>query len=474
MSSLRVFLAVLLVVLFIELGVMLVLPEVFPANLDPRWASLPDAVLLTLLCAPVFWWLMSERRQAETERNARAHQQATAFEFGRRALACAEVPQLLEEAVRCLAATLRANFAGIWEVLPDDTSRLLRAGVGWRKGAVGQSTWNAALEPSAEGTPFPCQAYRQGKAREHCGRCSPLLLEHGVRSGICVVIQGDDRPFGLIGVYTAKPRNFTQDEVHFLQDIAIEITLAVQRSRTEQRRRERETLRAEQMAYVAQLATGVAHEIRNPLTSVKMLVQANREGGEARSLSPEDLQVIEGEIRRMEHCLQTFLDYARPPKPERKPVDLTALVQRTFALVEGRAGPQNVQLRFEPPAERIQVEADAGQIQQVLLNLALNALDAMPQGGTLEIQIHPRDGRVELAVRDAGPGIAASMQGKLFQPFATSKEKGVGLGLAISRRIAEDHGGSLDVQSGIEGGACFVLQLPLRPRPVSPVGAPSE
>ena len=264
----------------------------------------------------------------------------------------------------------------------------------------------------------------------------------------------------MIGVYTASQRTFTRDEIHFLQDIAIEITLAVERSQAEQRRRERETLRAEQMALVAQLATGVAHEIRNPLTSVKMLIQANQEDGGKRPLGQEDLQIIEGEIRRMERCLQTFLDYARPPKPERKLIDLAALAERTLALVEARADDRRLPCASSLPAEPIQVEADAGQIQQLLLNLALNALDAMPQGGTLEIHLRKCDDNVELAVLDTGPGIAPSMRGQLFQPFATSKEKGVGLGLVISRRIAEDHGGSLTVQSRPEGGVCFTLRLP--------------
>jgi signal transduction histidine kinase len=462
MSALRLFFTVLLVVFVVELGVMIVLPDVFPPDVDPRWESVPDAVLLTLLCAPVLWWLMSERRRAEAERKARAQQQAVAFDFGRRALVCEEVPRLLDEAVRCLADTLQAEFVGVWELLPEDESLLLRAGVGWRDGAVGQATWKVALQASAEGTPFPCSAFSEGKMHRHCGRCSPLLHEHGVQSGICVVIQGDRLPFGMIGVYTARQRAFTRDEVHFLQDIAIEITLAVERSQAEQRRRERETLRAEQMAMVAQLATGVAHEIRNPLTSVKMLIQANQEEGGERPLNREDLQIIEGEIRRMERCLQTFLDYARPPKPERKLIDLATLVQRTFALVKARAERHKVALCFEPSSEPFHVEADAGQIQQVLLNLALNGLDAMPQGGTLEAHLRKCDDQVELAVLDTGPGIAPSMRGRLFQPFATSKETGVGLGLVISRRIAEDHRGALSAQNRPAGGACFTLRLPCR------------
>lgn len=460
MSTLRLFFLVLLVMFAVELGVMIVLPNLFPPGIDPRWEAVPDAALLALLCAPALWWLLSERRRAEAERQARARQQAMAFEFGHRALACAEVRQLLDEAVRCVADTLRVEFVVIWELLPERDCLLLRTGLGWRPDAVGQLLWQASLQPSVEGSPFPCRAFAEGKLRGHCGRCSPLLHEHGVQSGICVVIQGDGRPFGMIGAYAPRPRTFTRDEAHFLQDIAIEITLAVERSQAERRRRERETLRAEQMALIAQLATSVAHEIRNPLTSVKMLIQANQEDDRDRPLSQEDLQIIEGEIRRMERYLQTFLDYARPPKLERKVIDLAALARRTLALVEARAKRAKVTLCFEPPSAPFQVEADAGQIQQLLLNLALNALDAMPQGGTLEIQLNKCDHQVELTVLDTGPGIAPSMRDQLFQPFATSKEQGVGLGLVISRRIAEDHGGSLTAQNRPSGGACLALHLP--------------
>jgi signal transduction histidine kinase len=216
----------------------------------------------------------------------------------------------------------------------------------------------------------------------------------------------------------------------------------------------------QQLAVIAQIATGVAHELRNPLTSVKMLVQSNREEAAARGTPAEDLRIIEQEIRRMERSLQTFLDFARPPRPERKPFDLCPLIDRTFALIDGQAAKHGVALNAATPPTPVIVNGDWEQIQQLLLNLTLNALDAMPQGGQLDVSIAPSDGRVAVRVCDTGPGIAPEIMPRLFEPFVTGKETGVGLGLVVSRRIAQDHGGSLTADNRPEGGACFVLQLP--------------
>lgn len=226
--------------------------------------------------------------------------------------------------------------------------------------------------------------------------------------------------------------------------------------------REREVLRAEQLRAVGQLAAGAAHELRNPLTAIKMLIQTSQEEALERGLLAGDLDIIEGEVRRMERCLHTFLDFARPPKPNRRPFDLAAVVDKTFALLEGRAVHQRVALHVAPPDRPAVVEADPEQIQQVLVNLILNALDAMPEGGTLDVELGPSvDGYVGLCVRDTGPGIPLQLMPRLFEPFVSGKETGLGLGLVVSRRIAEAHGGSLRAANRLEGGACFELRLPV-------------
>lgn len=220
--------------------------------------------------------------------------------------------------------------------------------------------------------------------------------------------------------------------------------------------REREVRRAEQLAALGQLAAGVAHEIRNPLTSIKMLVQSGE------PLTSEDLSVIESEVRRMEGSLQTFLDYARPPKAERRPTELVAVVRRAFDLLRPRAERQKVELVVQAEGE-VSLIADPHQLHQVLVNLGLNSLDAMPTGGTLTATVRRQNHVVAVEVSDTGPGIPADILGRLFEPFASGKDTGLGLGLVVCKRIAEEHGGSIRGGNELTGGARFTISLPLEP-----------
>lgn len=224
-------------------------------------------------------------------------------------------------------------------------------------------------------------------------------------------------------------------------------------------RHQRDVLRAEQLAAVGRLAAGVAHEVRNPLTSVKLLVEsalADPNGG----LSADDLRVIHAEIERLEQTVQSLLDFARPPSLHRAPCDLRGVVGQAADLVRARARNQGVELRVESPVEPVTADVDRGQLGSVLLNLLMNALDAMPRGGTLAVRLSPEPDAARIDVEDTGPGLPAALAGRLFMPFASTKSTGTGLGLSICRRVVEDHQGSITAADRTEGGARFTVRLP--------------
>jgi signal transduction histidine kinase len=227
-------------------------------------------------------------------------------------------------------------------------------------------------------------------------------------------------------------------------------------------RHQREMLRAEQLSAVGQLAASVAHEIRNPLTSVKMLVDSGLRTQNRKPLTLDDLKVIHGEVGRLEQTVQGLLDFARPPAPQRWACDLRPVVGQAVDLVRARARQQNVTIEVDSADQPVMANVDGGQLANVLVNLFLNALDAMPQGGRLQVTLEaagPEESR--LTISDTGSGIPAEMAGRLFAPFASTKPTGTGLGLSICRRIIEEHDGCIVAGNRPEGGARFTITLPV-------------
>jgi signal transduction histidine kinase len=206
----------------------------------------------------------------------------------------------------------------------------------------------------------------------------------------------------------------------------------------------------------------VAHEVRNPLMAIKMLVEAALRAANPRPFTPENLAVVHGEVARLERTVQGFLDFARPPALVRQVIDLRRVVGESVALVGTRARQQRVGLEVSQPEQPVVGAVDRGQLCTVLVNLLLNALDAMPSGGRLNVRLERAgEGEVCLSVADTGSGIAAEVEGQLFTPFISTKPTGTGLGLCISRRIVEEHGGHLAGANRPGGGACFTVVLPL-------------
>ena len=224
---------------------------------------------------------------------------------------------------------------------------------------------------------------------------------------------------------------------------------------------ERELLRAEQLAAVGQLAAGVAHEVRNPLTGVKLLLQAAARPHAPTALTPERLNLLLQEVARIERTVQGLVDFARTVPPDRQTHDLRVVATSAAEVARGRAEAKPVVLRVEAPAESVTASVDRDQMLSLLTNLLFNAIDATPEGGEVVLRVRSEpNGGARAEVTDTGPGIDPSVADRLFTPFATTKPTGTGLGLTLARRIAGEHGGTLTAANCPEGGASFTLTLP--------------
>jgi signal transduction histidine kinase len=224
-----------------------------------------------------------------------------------------------------------------------------------------------------------------------------------------------------------------------------------------------EVIQSERLAAVGELAAGVAHELRNPLTSVKLLLQhAARQPGDYR-ISGQKLQLILEEIRRMESTIQGLLDFSRQPDLKRLRHDLRETIRRSLNLADGRLRQQRIDVEANLGLHPLWIMADPELLNQVFVNLLLNSIEATPVGGRLAVsaEVLEKSNRVRVSVSDTGSGFRSDILQKMFEPFATTKEKGTGLGLAICRRIVTEHGGQIQAANRPTGGAVVTVELPL-------------
>ncbi|WP_020471773.1 sensor histidine kinase [Zavarzinella formosa] len=246
-------------------------------------------------------------------------------------------------------------------------------------------------------------------------------------------------------------------------DRQMEIVSDRVRAIVEQVQQQRQEIsRAEQLAAVGQLAAGVAHEVRNPLTGAKILIEAALLPNGHHQLTADELRMILAQIQRVERTVSGLLNFARPTKSSRRRTDLAELARQGINSLRAQARERNVRLEEELPAGPVRVFVDPDQLLSLFTNVVLNAIEATPPSGSVRVRLRALPNcMMGLTVQDDGPGIDPEMADRLFLPFATGKPAGNGLGLYVARRIAEDHGGTLAGENNPEGGALFTLTLPL-------------
>src|SRR3954471_7029321 len=217
--------------------------------------------------------------------------------------------------------------------------------------------------------------------------------------------------------------------------------------------------RAARMTGLGHLSAGLAHEIRNPLASIEGAAYvAQTEPDPARA--SEFLDIIRKETARLNGLVTQFLEFARPRPPQMISTDAAALTDSVLTLVRQVAAQNNVSLRRTFDGNIAPVKCDPEQMKQVLLNLVLNAIQAMPRGGEVSVSAEKSEGMLILKVKDTGPGIPSERVDEVFDPFFTTKQNGTGLGLPIAFQIVEQHGGELAIDTNSPKGCSFAIRLP--------------
>ncbi|OLC90031.1 MAG: hypothetical protein AUH86_24110 [Acidobacteria bacterium 13_1_40CM_4_58_4] len=246
----------------------------------------------------------------------------------------------------------------------------------------------------------------------------------------------------------------------------------VEQKTKELRRAHDQVLHVEKMASIGKMAAVVAHEINNPLSGIltyaKLLrkwVERGQAEREKREEAVQCLDLIAGESRRCGDLVKNLLSFSRTAPMNVESIDINAVLDRSMRLVQHQLELAGIQLQLDLADDIPRVQCDAAQIEQVLLALVMNAIDAMPRGGNLWLRTRRNEARaeVEIQVRDDGMGIPPEILSQIFEPFLTTKDSGhgVGLGLAISRGIIERHNGRIEVQSEVGRGTTFTITLPL-------------
>ena len=383
---------------------------------------------------------VTEQVAAQRAAATRVRQQGALASFGQRALVANDMVALFQDAVSVVAGTLDTPHAGVFERRAR-SEPALRAAAGFGAAALGRSE-------------------------------DALRGEAGIVSGLSAEIPGPVAPFGILGAYEVAERKFSRDDIYFLQAVAQVVGTTVQRAATEMGLRQ-----SQRMEAVGQLAGGVAHDFNNMLTAITGYGELLRAELEKGTPARDDVEEILKAAQRAAGLTRQLLAFSRQQVLQPRLVNLSDIVAGMQGMLRRLIG-EDIEFVTVLAPDPGFVKADPGQLEQVILNLCVNARDAMPTGGTLTIETadgeldmsrtseHSAaspDGYVMLAVSDTGEGMDEHTLERIYEPFFTTKasDKGTGLGLATVYGIVKQSGGEIFVTSEMGVGTTFKVFLPL-------------
>ena len=381
------------------------------------------------------------------------------FEFTRTLLNILDLQTLSRATVEFISQALVVNKVGIWTLDVEADSYRMTSQTGFleERPFAEESPFIAYLKKSPRAVEleyiknyYPLQADVKEMMIEHIVLVIPFQWEEGLLGFLLV---GDKR----------NGKNFTIMEIEALEALAPAMAMAISRALLYQnlKRKDLQMMQSEKLAALGEMAASFVHGIRNPLG----IISGSAETLKKKIPEPvqsEMIQFIREESERINRMLTNFLEFAKPKPPTFQEVNLKDILRRTVDLSSIPARERGVQVVQEYPQDKVSLFLDPEQIHEAFVNLELNALEAMPAGGTLRITLTQKENKdVIIRVSDTGVGIPAGRESKIFDPFFTTKEQGTGLGLTIVHTVVKNHGGTISVANNDGGGATFTISLPV-------------
>ncbi|MGQ9859625.1 MAG: GAF domain-containing protein [Thermodesulfobacteriota bacterium] len=314
-----------------------------------------------------------------------------------------------------------------------------------------------------ERTPFTVEDVRRHPEFKY----SSLAKREGLVSLLSVPLVFQQRVIGVLNAYTGIPHRFSPDQVHMLAALAGQSAIAIQNARLYESvvAAEEKIRQSERLLFLGEMAAEVAHELRNPLTVIRMLIHSLNESFSEGDPRKRDTLVMEQKIGQMTGLVEQILQITRQREPEFQPVDIQDVLEETLALVRHRLSRQRIKVTRRLGRRPQRIRGDRAQLEQMALNLILNAAQAMPEGGGLTVRTGSKQRKhrgvtVWIAVEDTGVGIPKERLKDIFRPFVSFRPDGIGLGLSVVHRIVRQHRGDISVAQIPCGGSRFTVEFP--------------
>jgi PAS domain S-box-containing protein len=440
--------------------------EIIPIEMSLASWKTTEGVFFTTMIRDI-----TERKKFVNSLRNRAKQQSAIAELGQIAIASNNIDFIISKALKAVSKTLEVEFVNIFELLKEENSLLLKAGIGWEKGLVGNAKVSAGLKSLCGYTLYKeNEVIVKDLRKERRFSGSAMLFDHDVVSGMCVPIPGFSSFYGVIGAYSKKQKNFDGEDIKFMRAIANIVATAINKIHAAEelnityeklKSTQRELIHSEKLAALGRFSSGIAHEIRNPLANIHASAQFALLKFDVDKKMKKHLKIMLRNTETANRIIKELLDFASPRRVHLSEENIENVINIVCELVNSRCRNHNIKLIKKIKKKLPLTNINKEKLEEAFLNFISNSIDAMPGGGKLVVSAYRKDKNIVISFEDTGEGIHPDLMDNIMEPFFTTKRKGTGLGLSLAHQIIKSHNGNLAISSKVGSGTTIEITFPV-------------